>query len=351
MERRQLLKCLLAGGVSAAIPTPSLAQQEASRSDSGAPRVAAGEGAARPDGTQTLLTTPEELEPILREWEEKTAIIKRLRGSHQRYEYDEVFGIEKRAIGEFWFEAPDKGRIDFQPAPLPDPPINQGKKTARGEFYRIQAEEPLTWNCDGKSILQVEHTAKTYGMAEIPPQNQGENIMDSPLPFLFGMKADKIRERYRLSLGEKHDKTGNDGRKKYHIVASPLLESDARNWQRAEVLLDAQYCLPGAIRLIDPAGTKETVYVFPLSEMKANEKVWFPDPFKLSLRGYKLVERQDVQIPNDDQKQGILRVRGVNTQPVDRPQPGRSAQAVPPVSGGAQPLGRAQLRDFGNKEQ
>lgn len=317
MERRQMLKCLLAGGVSATLTPPAIAQQGAPRPGTSPERVARNEGAARPDGN-TLVTTPEELEPILREWEEKTAIITKLRGAHQRYEYDEVFGIEKRAVGEFWYQSPDKGRIDFKaPDELPDPPVNPRKKTARGEPYQIQAEDPLTWNCDGRSIVQIEHTPKTYGMAEIPPQNQGQNIMDSPLPFLFGMKADKIKQRYRLSLGSQHGKTGSDGRKKYHVVALPLLQSDARNWQRAEVILDAQYCLPSAIRLIDPGGTKETVYVFPLGSMKANEKFWINDPFKMSLRGYKLVEKQTA--PNQATKRII---------PVNK----------------SEPLGRATLR-------
>lgn len=294
MERRDLLKYLVAGGVSAVWVHPLSAQQGAPRAQdvAGPPRVAANGGAARPDNS-VIVTTPQEVMDVLREWEKKTAIIQRLRGTHQRYEYDDVFAVEKRAVGEFWHEAPDKGRIDFEPPKqLPTPAINTKKKTAAGQPFQVQSEEPQSWVCDGKSIIQVDHTPKTYGLAEIPLQHQGENIMDGPLPFLFGMKAEKIIHRYKLSLGSQHDKSGSDGRKKYHIVALPLMQSDARNWQRAEVILDAEYCLPSAIRLIDPAGSKETVYVFPLEGMKANEKFWLNDPFKMTLRGYKLVEKQ-----------------------------------------------------------
>ena len=311
MERRQMLKCLLAGGVSAALTQPADAQQGATRPQS-PPRVAAGT-AAQPD-SNTIVALPANLIAVLDEWEQKTAIVTRLRGTHQRYEYDEVFGVEKRAVGKFWHEAPDKGRIDFEAPELPAPPVNTRKTTSSGEPYQIKAEEPLTWVCDGKVILQIHHTPKTYARAEIPPQHQGENIMDGPLPFLFGMKSEKLQERYQLGLGSQHDQTGSDGRKKYHIVAAPLLQEDARNWQRAEVILDAEWCLPSAIRLIDPGGSKETVYVFPLDGMKANEKFWINDPFKMSLPGYKVTENQVAPPPGQPQ-------------------------------GATQPLGRATLRD------
>lgn len=336
MERRQMLKALFAGSVQATLAGSVFAQQGAPRPQTSPPRVAHG-GDAESNGDRLIVTTPADLEPILLEWEQKTAIITRLRGSLQRYEYDSVFAIEKRAIGEFWYEAPDKGRIDFKPAPRTHPetgkPLLSGKKDPQGNPYKLEAEEEITWVCDGKSIMQIEHGPKTYGLAEIPPQHQGENIMESPLPFLFGMKADKIKQRYKLSLGSQHDKTGSDGRKKYHIVALPLLQSDARNWQRAEVILDAQYCLPSAIRLIDPAGSKETVYVFPLSGMKANEKIWLPNPFKMQLWGYKLVEKQVAPPPGQPQGKG----HGVI--------PAGGAQQGP--AGGSEPAGTATL-DSGN---
>jgi TIGR03009 family protein len=333
MERRQMLKTLIAGGVQATLAGSVLAQQGAPRPQTTPPRVArnAAEGSG---GDQVIITTPEDLEPVLQEWEQKTAIITRLRGSLQRYEYDSVFAIEKRALGEFWYEAPDKGRIDFKPAPLTDPktgqPLISSKKDAQGNPYKLEAEEEMTWVCDGKSIIQVEHEPKTYGVAEIPPQHQGENIMESPLPFLFGMKADKIKQRYKLSLGSQNGKSGSDGRMKYHVVALPVLQSDARNWQRAEVILDAEFCLPGAIRLIDPGGSKETVYVFPLPGMKAEDtnssiirRIWIDNPFKMQLWGYKLVQKEVAPPPGQPQGQGVV-----------------------PASG-AQPAGKATL-DFGS---
>lgn len=53
---------------------------------------------------------------VLLQWEAKTADIDTLYCPITRYEFDSVFGKETRSMGRIWFENPDKGRIDFQPA-------------------------------------------------------------------------------------------------------------------------------------------------------------------------------------------------------------------------------------------
>lgn len=305
MERRQMLKYLLAGGLSAGLFTPLWAQPgqprpsgfpQPSAAGGSPPSQPAGKAQLEPD-PEPIVVDPQELQRVLLDWEQKTARITKLRGEHERYEYDYAFEVEKRAVGTFWFESPDKGRIDFnvelQPQ-IPNPPTNPGKIGKSGNPFRIVAAEPTIWSCDGAMILSVNVNDRTYDKLEIPPHQRGENIVDGPLPFLFGMKADKLKARYRMTLGDKHNQPGRTGRMEYHVVASPLKQEDAREWKRAEVLLDAQYCLPTAIRLINPAETSETVYVFDLGKMKANEPklhpAWLTNPFTPSLRGYKLLQ-------------------------------------------------------------
>ncbi|MCA9027221.1 MAG: hypothetical protein KDA86_18580 [Planctomycetaceae bacterium] len=302
-----MLKSLLAGSLFVGLPGMLCAQQP--RPKSGVVPVQNVEPAtARVADTEPVQVNPAELERILKEWETKTAKITKLRGVHQRYEYDYVFSQEKRAVGSFWHEAPDKGRIDFnckeQPA-IPADGVNTQKVDSQGNPFRVAAEAPMMWICTGSDIFSIDVANKTFDQIEIPPPDRGENIMDGPLPFLFGMKAEKLKARYKMSLGQMNGTQGRDDRMVYHLVAIPLLQEDARNWQRAEVRLDAQYCLPIAIRLIDPSGNKETVYVFPLTEMKANSP-WdaiMPDPFKPRLSGFKL---QQLQPAAPDRQQNVL---------------------------------------------
>ncbi|MGE4001241.1 MAG: hypothetical protein AB7I48_13585, partial [Planctomycetaceae bacterium] len=230
MERRQLLKFLLAGGLSAGFSAPLPAQQGQPRPNGfPQPPSTPGSSGVQPAGTaqlqpeaQPVVVDPQELERVLVDWEKKTARITKLRGEHERYEYDSAFEVEKRAVGSFWFESPDKGRIDFnvdhQPT-IPNPPENPRKIGKSGSPFRIVASEPAIWSCDGAMILSVNVNGKTYDKLDIPIHQRGENIVDGPLPFLFGMKAEKVKSRYRMTLGDKHNLPGRTGRTEYHVVA------------------------------------------------------------------------------------------------------------------------------------
>jgi TIGR03009 family protein len=314
MERRQMLHYLLSGGLTFGVGVPLFAQE-------GQPRpktrpVSAPAQNAHPAGNAPAMTPQQqqELDRVLLDWEKKTAIITKLRGEHYRYEYDSVFLVEKRAKGEFWYEAPDKGRIDFndkETASLDSPPPKSGPND---QPYQVQLEPPSIWSCDGANIWQLNITDKSYDQIQIPLHARGENIMDGPLPFLFGMKAEKAKQRYMMTLGARHNTKDRDGRTIYHIVAKPTLADDASNWSQAEAMLDSQYCLPKAIRLLDPAGSTETVYVFPLEKMHANEKrwIWSRDPFKPDLGGFRLLH-SGVKEPEEHKRTGgILPVRGTD---------------------------------------
>jgi len=294
-----MLKYLLAAGSAAGISAPLLAQQGQPRPTppQSSPKDGAQDGQAPGNAQVGGVVDPaaqEELERVLLDWEHKTADITKLRGTHYRYEYDSVFLIEKRSTGEFWYESPDKGRIDFNVNDQPKLDVPPPKKTPDGKPYTVVAAEPEIWVCDGRNVLSIHVSDKTYDQLVIPPHQRGNNIADGPLPFLFGVKAEKLKERYSLSLGRMHAPQATSGRPQFHVVAKPLNQDDARNWKQAEVLLDAEYCIPTAIRLLDPSGNKETVYRFPLNQMHPNEKLpWLNSPFNLrgKLNGFKLLQQ------------------------------------------------------------
>jgi TIGR03009 family protein len=295
MNRRHALQRLLGGFAAGGLLLPSTllgqaqipVQQAAAGTQAPAPQ---------PRGLPGFQIAPETLQ-VLHDWERYTRTIQKLEGDFERYVYDMTFVVEKRATGEFWYEAPDKGRIDFKPmniAALPidattKRPYNPLKKGANGQFYAVQADAGSRWICRGDILLYIDDDQKTYESVEIPPHMRGQNITASPLPFLFGVSAAQMQERYYLALGSMHDPQGQRGKRVIHIVASPRLASIAKEWSRAEVLLDPgerfqanglPVFVPTAIKLLDPTGNQETVYVFKLDDTKLNAQRWFGDPFK-----------------------------------------------------------------------
>ena len=72
---------------------------------------------------------------------------------------------------------------------------------------------------------------------------QGKAIVDGPLPFLFGAKADKIKARYWLRVI-----TPSDAKGEYWLEAWPKSRYDSANFQRVEIILDEKDYLPKACR-------------------------------------------------------------------------------------------------------
>ncbi|HIK90724.1 MAG TPA: PASTA domain-containing protein [Planctomycetes bacterium] len=112
--------------------------------------------------------------------------------------------------------------------------------------------------------------------------------MNSPLPFLFGLPPEKAIDRFHMELV-------HDYRPDYQVVllmATPKQRQDADNWKEARILLNTETYLPDAVKLLDPAGTKRTVYTF--QDMTINKKGLFgglisgQNPWDPKIRGYQI---------------------------------------------------------------
>ncbi len=303
------------------------------------PRIVAPAGADVPRPAAAAPASDPRLDALLRNWEISSAKIKSLDGKHIRSRSNSVFATDARAAGVFYFEAPDKGRIDLKGTPPKEGAVSP-KKTKEGEAYSLTADRDEKWICDGKQVLMIDELQKQYEAIPLPEDMQGANIIESPLPFLFGMKAAVAKQRFQMELiqydAEKHFA---------RITAIPLQAKDAQNFIRAEIVLDTQKYLPMFVSLVDPAGTITTQYIF--QEVNVNNSgfmakakdIFVGDPFKPNLRSYKLVQPPPVEqlggpVPNGA-KNKIVPLNGKSTAPVFPPNTGspRPNNGIVPRSG------------------
>ena len=191
---------------------------------------------------------------VLQDWEKQSAKVQKLYGDIHRIVYDSVFMTEKRAKGTFYFSGPDRGAFRVEGV-RPQSPVGT-RKNAQGQPYTPKADDPEHWICTGKEVLKFDHVQKMYEIFVIPPENRGTAIMDTPLPFLLGMKVDQARLRYKMKLL----KSPNPDT--YMIEVLPRMQKDIANYRIAIVMLDKATFLPSAVKMIDPTGNKETVLVF-----------------------------------------------------------------------------------------
>lgn len=241
------------------------------------------------------------IKTILEIWEKQGQKTNKLEANHSRFVYDYTFGVEKRAQGKVYYEGPDKGRIDIQP--WKDDAGKVNPNGPQGKQYKIQADKEERWICDGVQIFAIDEERKEVATVVIPPEGRGQNIVNGPLPFLFGMTEEQAKKRYLLSLGPRHDPQKGV----IHLVAKPLWRRDAENWKEAQVILSTETFLPQAIRLIHPGNTAETVYVF--TDYKVNKSEPFGGifggggPFKPNLRGYSVIRQNVGAVPPGQQSQ------------------------------------------------
>ena len=225
------------------------------------------------------------IEALLEVWSKRTKEIKRLQGSHIRSTRDYAWGTETVAEGKFYVETPDKGRIDVGPysRKLPTKPMRRTAPNGKSVELKIQASNKKErWICDGNEIKAIDDDNKTYDAIKIPPNQRGENIMDGPLPFLFGMPPDKAKARYEFKLINENDKA-------YAIEVRPKWKEDAIDWTKAQLILDREMCLPLEVHLFNAAGTTETVYYFSALQINKIRFFFWTNPFEPSLTfdGYK----------------------------------------------------------------
>lgn len=233
------------------------------------------------------------LEALLQAWERQSAQIKTLQGKHERRRYNTVFATESVSEGVYFFEAPDKGRIDIKGI-VPNKNDVATMKDASGKPFSLEADRSEKWICTGREVLMVDDEQKQFQVFPLPPEMQGINIIDSPLPFLFGMKAAEAKARFDLRLVRE-----DTDKHKALLVALPKQAKDAQNFREAQIYLDTKLFVPALVRLFDPAGTVVTRYDFKINQMLVNQqglgnvlKGMFGqgNPFQPALTGYQLVQ-------------------------------------------------------------
>lgn len=268
-------------------------------------------GARQPAALPTQQAEPK-LRQLLSDWSRSSDQIEHLTGRHVRHVYDLAFETERISEGEFGYAKPDKGRITMKPyritkaliASRKDPKAKVQRKT-NGTPYDLKPDNPERWLCDGERVYDIDETAKEARVAQLPPEQRGKNIMNTPLPFLFGMPPDMALKRFQITISK-------DFRPQRPFVALEVLPrtmADSRSWSRAQVMLDTNTYLPHAVRLTDPAKTKLTLYSF--SEMKTGRnliaKIFGGDPWAPKLGDYKVhVVQQENRVAGNGAAQSAV---------------------------------------------
>lgn len=199
-----------------------------------------------------------EIDRVLQVWEQRSGLVKTFDCRFSRFRYDLVFGNGQQPAqdpGELKYAAPDKG------------------------LFRIDGQQPEQWICDGKSIFQFDYANKKVIEHKLPPEMQGAAIADGPIPFLFGAKAQTLKERYWLRILPPEN--AEQAKKEVWIQAYPRRLQEKQNFDHAEVILSVETMLPTAIQLWEPNQKNRTVYAFASPRVNPVDPLKHFDPLNL----------------------------------------------------------------------
>lgn len=184
--------------------------------------------------------TPEQeaqLDLVLGAWEEQSSKIKTLTCGFTMFEYDKVFGDgqepTKQSDGELKYIAPDKG------------------------WYRILEKGGDHWVCNGQAIFEYSYAKKQLIERPLPEEMRGKAISNGPLPFMFGAKAERLKQRYWIRITTPPERVGQD----IWLEAHPRYRQDAANFLMVEIILSEADLLPTAMQMHEPNGSRKT-YAF-----------------------------------------------------------------------------------------
>ncbi len=209
------------------------------------------------------------LDQVLAVWEQRTAVVNQFQCEFKRWQFDPTKHATAPytiAAGILKYRKPDQGlyRVDklvsIANANEANPQYLEDPRNPFGEF----------WICDGRWVHSMDRNQKKAIRHELPPDQRGEGIYLSPLPFLFGVKASEIKDRYFVRTVA--PQPGNDD---VWIEAWPKRPDDAGNYSRVQIVLDRADRLPKTMIVYMPNWSSEAKHreVYEFENRKTMDKL------------------------------------------------------------------------------
>jgi len=195
------------------------------------------------------------LDQVLAKWEQESGSVNTFSCTFGRWEVNETFGppennyMYSEAFGEIKYSSPDHGVYLVN---------KQTEWDSAKKVYVPRTEGLDHWVCNGKSIFEFNYKQKQLIERELAPEMQGKAITDGPLPFVFGTKADQLKQRYWMKDVTEPSEVG----KVVRLEAWPKFQRDAANFHHVIIMLDQKTFMPSALRIVQPDGKNTQDYAF-----------------------------------------------------------------------------------------
>lgn len=185
------------------------------------------------------------LHAMLQAWEKQSKGTKTLECQFQRWHYD-LFaapaGIHaSKSVGVIKYASPDRGLFKVEQKLTFD-----GMKNEKPQYSEKPDQFGEHWVCNGEELLEFDHKEKECRVEQLPPEMQGKQIFESPLPFVFNLDAKEILERYWVRQVQA-PKPGM-----ILVEAYPKRQADRAQYKLVQIALNEKTFLPQALLMYAP---------------------------------------------------------------------------------------------------
>jgi TIGR03009 family protein len=223
----------------------------------------------------------EYLDKLLGFWQTSSERVKLFSCQFKRFDYDSEnvnyrdskdnrLAAAAVKVGEIRYAAPDRGYYSASQAwVFKSPPTEPGGDAV---YEEVTGEAGLEkWICDGSCVYEFDFSQKVLLEDTIPVEMRGAQIINSPIPFLFGARKDDILGRYWARP------IAQNNENEFWLEAYPKRIEDARMYSKVEIILDRADFLPKAIHVYSPQynpqkGNFQSHY-FLLENREVNERL------------------------------------------------------------------------------
>ena len=201
-------------------------------------------------------------------WQSHTEKIDHYRSNFERWQFDTVYGprntFKTFSTGKVRFANPDKGLFKVEKVLTYQPASAQSKAS----YKEVPGTHGEFWVCDGKSIFEYDFLNERLIQQVLPAELQGKNIINGPLPFLFGCNAQDIMNRFWVRAITPQNVEGE-----IWLEAYPKTIHDASNYQKVHIIIDNKDFLPKGMVIFDRSyekGKNHSRTVFNFKEREIN---------------------------------------------------------------------------------
>ena len=208
------------------------------------------------------------IQRVLMYWQSHTEKIDHYRSNFERWQFDTVYGprntFKTFSTGKVRFANPDKGLFKVEKVLTYQPASAQSKAS----YKEVPGTHGEFWVCDGKSIFEYDFLNERLIQQVLPAELQGKNIINGPLPFLFGCNAQDIMNRFWVRAITPQNVEGE-----IWLEAYPKTIHDASNYQKVPIIIDNKDFLPKGMVIFDRSyekGKNHSRTVFNFKEREIN---------------------------------------------------------------------------------